>query len=66
MAEKVTDEVGSICKKSYVKLERSVAIVCLILNCIPGLGGLGTMISACVGKKFNVYALCMGLLQWIL
>ncbi|MCP4367039.1 MAG: hypothetical protein GY797_02825 [Deltaproteobacteria bacterium] len=37
--------------------------MCLILNIIwPG---LGTMISACAGEKFQCNTLCHGVLQWL-
>ena len=60
------DKAVGACQESYVVLEHTTAIVCLVLNCIPGLAGLGTMISACVGDQFNCNALVFGLLQWIL
>ena len=59
-------EVANTCAESYVELEHSTAVVCLILNCIPFLCGIGTMISACMGKEFNCTALVFGLLQWLL
>ena len=51
---------------SIVVLEKDMALVCLILNCIPITSGVGTMISACTGKKFNCNALAFGILQFIL
>ena len=52
---------GSSCKDSVVKLDKGLAIVCLILNII--FPGVGTMISACTGSKFNQLALIYGILQ---
>ena len=66
MAEEATKEVVGTCKKSVVQLEHSVALVCLILNCIPFTSGVGTMVSACAGKEFNCTALLFGILQWLL
>ena len=61
-----TDKALGACAESYVELEHSTAVVCLVLNCIPFLAGVGTMISACMGSQFNCTALVFGLLQWIL
>ena len=38
----------------------------MILNCIPIIPGLGTMISACLGERFYCKALLFGILQLIL
>ena len=57
-----TKEAVGACKKAVVSLPRTLAIVCLILNCIPFFSGIGTMISACTGKKFNCNALAFGIL----
>ena len=65
MADTTKQAVGS-CKASVVKLDRTLAIVCLILNCIPFTSGVGTMISACTGKDFNCNALLYGILQLLL
>ena len=54
------------CKKSVVKLDEKVATICLVLNCVPGLSGIGTCVSACIGKDFNGLALIFGILQWFL
>ena len=45
-----TDKALGACAESYVELEHSTAVVCLVLNCIPFLAGVGTMISACMGS----------------
>jgi len=60
--DEAADQAKAACADSYVELEHTTAIVCLILNCIPFTSGIGTMISACVGKEFNCNALVMGLL----
>ena len=65
MADTGKQAVGS-CKAAVVKLDRTLAIVCLILNCIPFTSGVGTMISACTGKDFNCNALLYGILQLLL
>ena len=62
MTEETTKEVAGACKASVVELERTVAIVLLIINCIPFTSGVGTMVSACVGGNFNLYALLFGLI----
>ena len=46
-AEKNAAEAVGACKAAVVPLENTLAIVCLILNCIPFTSGVGTMISAC-------------------
>ena len=51
------------CKKSLVKLDADMGLVCMILNVIPFTTGIGTMISACIGKEFNATALLFGILQ---
>ena len=66
MAEKATKEAVGTCKASVVSLDHTLAVVCLVLNCIPFTSGVGTMISACAGKDFNCTALCFGILQFIL
>ena len=62
MAEKTTKEAVGACKASVVSLDHTLAVVCLVLNCIPFTSGVGTMISACAGKDFNCNALCFGIL----
>ena len=52
---------GNACKDAVVKLDKTLAIVCLVLNII--LPGVGTMISACTGSDFNATALIYGVLQ---
>ena len=66
-AEKSAADAVGHCKESVVSLENTMAIVCLILNCIPFTSGVGTMISACVNDKgFNVMALVFGICQFVL
>ena len=55
----------SVCKDAIVQLDIVIAVVLLILNVIPFVSGIGTMISACIGKEFNVTALIFGILQWL-
>ena len=62
MAEKGAKEAVGACKASVVSLDHTLAIVCLILNCIPFTSGVGTMVSACAGPDFNCNALVFGLL----
>ena len=48
-------------------MDKGTATICLVLNCIPGLAGIGTMVSACVVPgKLNTTALLFGILQWLL
>ena len=54
---------GDTCEKAVVKMDKNMAILCLVLNCIPFTTGIGTMISACIGKEFNATALLFGILQ---
>ena len=64
--EKAAAETVGACKAAVVELEHTLAIVCLILNCIPFTSGVGTMVSACAGKDFNGTALVFGILQFLL
>ena len=66
MVESAAKDTVGTCKASVVSLEHTLAIVCLILNCIPFTSGVGTMISACAGGDFNGTALLFGLLQLLL
>ena len=66
MAEKGAKDAVGACKASVVQLDRTLAIVCLIFNCIPFTSGVGTMVSACAGKDFNINALCFGICQFLL
>ena len=67
MAEKAAAETVGTCKAAVVSLSHDLAIVCLVLNCIPFTSGVGTMVSACTGDgDFNLTALCFGLLQFLL
>ena len=54
------------CKDAVVSLDNTLAIICLVLNCIPGLCGIGTCISACAGDKFHLNTLILGICQWLL
>ena len=61
MSKEKADAAVACCKETVVKLEPTLALVCLILNIIwPG---FGTMISACAGEKFQCNTLCHGVLQ---
>ena len=66
MAEDAAKEAASTCKKAVVPLDHTLAVVCLVLNCIPFTSGVGTMVSACAGGDFNCNALVFGILQWLL
>ena len=66
MVEDTAKEAASTCKKAVVSLDHTLAVVCLVLNCIPFTSGVGTMISACAGKEFNCNALVFGILQFLL
>ena len=66
MVEDTAKEAASTCKKAVVPLDHTLAVVCLVLNCIPFTSGVGTMISACAGGDFNCNALVFGILQWLL
>ena len=54
--------VGS-CKAAVVKVAPPMHIVLFILNIV--FSGWGTMISACMDKKFNGQAFLFGLLQFL-
>ena len=58
------DEAVGCCKEAVVKLDPTLALVCLILNCIPFTTSLGTMISACAGKEFKCNTLAIGFAQF--
>ena len=47
--EKEMAEASKTCKEAVVSVERDIAIVLLVLNCIPFTSGVGTMVSACIG-----------------
>ena len=55
--------VGS-CKAAVVKVDPPLHLILFIVNII--FPGWGTMISACVGKKFEATTLIFGLLQMFL
>ena len=65
-AEDGAKQAVGTCKASVVSLDHTLAIVCLVLNCIPFLSGVGTMISACAGDNFNCNALLFGICQLLL
>ena len=51
--------------KLFPKLEKWQAVICFIINCLPGGCGIGTMISGgCAGKCMDT--LLVGLAQWLL
>ena len=62
----VAREVVGTCNAAIVKLPKDTALICLVLNCIPFLAGIGTMVSACTTSDFNCMALIFGLCQWFL
>ena len=49
MVEDAAKDTASTCKQAVVSLDHTLAIVCLVLNCIPFTSGVGTMVSACAG-----------------
>ena len=65
-AERYARESRDCCKSSIVKTTQPLAILCLILNCIPFTSGVGTIVSAFLGARFNTVALIFGLLQLLL
>ena len=55
---------GGTCEDSVTKCDKTIGLICLILNIIPFTSGVGTMVSACANKgDFNGSALCFGILQ---
>ena len=66
MVEKGVNDTCATCKEAVVPLDHTLAIVCLILNCIPFTSGVGTMVSACAGGEFNGTTLLFGILQFLL
>ena len=64
--DKDVDEAVGACKASVMELDHTLAIVCLIFNCLPFTSGVGTMVSACAGDHFNCTTLLFGILQLIL
>ena len=69
-AVKQSKEIGNkavgCCKDGVVQLDYTLSVICLCVNIIPGMAGIGTCISACAGDKFSCCALLLGLLQWLL
>ena len=57
------DAILKFCKDAVVKLDKWVAIVLFIVNIV--FPSIGTMISACCGKKFHKEALIVGLCQFL-
>ena len=54
------------CDKAIVELDETMGLVCMLLNILPIMPGLGSMISACAGKgDFNCTALCFGICQFL-
>ena len=57
----------SVCDGAIVKqVDKSLGLLCLVLNCIPFTSGCGTMASAFGGEKFSCLSLLFGVLQWLL
>ena len=54
------------CRDAVVPLDGTLALVCLILNCIPFTSGIGTCLSACLGDGFKCHTLVLGILQLLL
>ena len=57
------DDAQGACDKSVVKVDKTMALILLIVNIL--FSGIGTMISACIGPEFNSMALIFGILQLI-
>ena len=60
MEKEAQKTVGS-CKAAVIKVKPPLHIVLFIVNII--FPGWGTMISACMGKKFNCNTFLLGLIQ---
>ena len=56
------EDAKKACQDSIVVLKKDIALICLILNCLPFTAGIGTCISACLGPKFNMIALLFGVI----
>ena len=52
------------CTDTVVVLTKNIAMLCMILNCIPFTVGYGTMIAACAGKEFRCDTMIHGWLQF--
>ena len=66
MGKKKIEACCKCCADAIVELDSTLALVVLILNIIPFTSGVGTIISACIGKKFNCLALGNGIAQALL
>ena len=66
MGKKKIEACCKCCADAIVELDATIALVVLILNVIPFTSGIGTCISACLGKKFNCLALGNGIAQLLL
>ena len=57
------DDVQGTCANAVVKVDETMGLVCLILNCIPFTSGVGTMITACAtGGDVKGITLLFGIL----
>ena len=52
------------CDNSVVKVDQTMGLILFIVNIL--FPGIGTCVSACVGKEFNSMALIFGILQIVL
>ena len=55
------DKAAGMCKEAVMKVDPTLGLVLFILNIV--FSGLGTIINAFVGEKFNVTTLIFGILQ---
>ena len=60
-----SDGCPKCCTDTVVTLNKTMAMVCAILNFIPFTTSLGTMIAACAGEKFRCDTMIHGWLQWL-
>ena len=58
-----SDKAVGSCKAAAVKVDPPLHIILFIVNIV--FPGWGSMISACVGKKFEANALIFGILQCV-
>ena len=56
------DEAKAKANGAIVKLDKTLAVVCLILNIF--ISGTGSIISSFAGAEFNIMALIFGLIQF--
>ena len=54
------------CNDAVVKVDPTMGLVCLILNCIPFTSGVGTMVTACIDGELKTTTLLYGLCQFLL